>query len=167
MSFERSFIDSVLETRQSINILIEGEYFTIFSTESLNDEEIDSIEEVTETYDFPILERVQIKRKYSSYEAFRVNREAPIRNRVVEFVGKRFITEDELKNFLTKLEEERGNAIDDRKWFSRNQKYFESFKNRGQQVWTLSKYGKRVLEYIVKEKSQRQIIKESLGLFKY
>ena len=114
-------------------------------------------------------ERVQIKRKYGEYSAHNVNVEAPIRNRVVEFVGKRFVTNEELKNFLTKLEEDRGNAIDQRKWFGRNMRYFESTENRGQQVWSLSKFGKRVLEQIIKAKSQKQsnTMNESIGLFKF
>jgi hypothetical protein len=116
--------------------------------------------------------RSQIKRKYGEYGSIKVNSEAPIRNKVLEFVGKRFVTEDELKSFLTKLEEDRGNAIDQRQWFGRNMRYFESFQNRGSQVWTLSKYGKRVLEQVIKAKAQEQkgSVNESnsgIGLFKF
>jgi hypothetical protein len=124
---------------------------------------------VDESVEEEVNERVQIKRKYGEYGAHNINTQAPIRNRVVEFVGKRYVTNEELKNFLTSLEEDRGNAIDQRKWFSRNEKYFESKENRGQQVWSLSKFGKRVLEQIVKAKTQNQkgMIKESIGLFKF
>ena len=111
--------------------------------------------------------RAQIKRKYGEYGAIRVNSEAPIRNSILEFIGKRFVTEEEMKAHLTKLSEDRGTAIDQTKWFSRNMRYFESFENRGAKVWTLSKYGKRVLENIIKSKQEKTMIKESIGLFKF
>lgn len=124
---------------------------------------------VDECLDEEVNERVQIKRKYGEYSAHKINSEAPIRNRVIEFVRNRFVTNEELKNFLTSLEEDRGNAIDQRKWFSRNEKYFECKENRGQKVWTLSKFGKRVLDEIVKSKTQKSMLKESnaIGLFKF
>lgn len=164
MKFDKEFIQDVLSKREAIDVLIEGEIITLESGEKIT---IDC-EQIEEIY-----ERVQIKRKYGEYGAYQINNEAPVRNRVVEFVGKRFVTNEELKNFLTKLEEDRGNSIDQRKWFSRNSRYFESFQNRGQQVWTLSKFGKRVLETIVKIKSQKQSnsVNESshsgIGLFKF
>ena len=113
--------------------------------------------------------RVQIKRKYGEYGALKVNSEAPIRNSILEFVGKRFVTEEELKAYLTQLSEDRGKAIDQTKWFGRNMRYFESFQNRGAKVWTLSKYGKRVLENIIKSKQEKQMVTESttIGLFKF
>jgi hypothetical protein len=110
--------------------------------------------------------REQIKRKYGEHGSIKVNETAPVRNEIVRFVGKRFVTEEELKNFLTKLSESRGKDIDASKWFSRNEKYFESFQNRGQQVWTLSKFGKRVLEFIKRKDSSSGIVNESTGLFK-
>jgi len=163
MSFSKEFIEEVLSKRDAIDVLVEGETVTLEAGKELT---IDC-EKIEEVY-----ERVQIKRKYGEHGAYQVNNEAPIRNRVVEFVGKRFVTNEELKNFLTKLEEDRGNAIDQRKWFSRNMRYFESFQNRGQQVWTLSKFGKRVHEQIVKAKAQKQSssVNESvstIGLFKF
>jgi len=112
-------------------------------------------------------ERTQIKRKYGEYSHIKVNEKAPIRNKVIEFVGKRFVTEEEMKNFLTQLTEERGKEFDQRKWFGNNEKYFESFENRGQKVWTLSKFGKRVLEYVIKKSAQKQQVNESVGLFKF
>jgi hypothetical protein len=109
--------------------------------------------------------RTQIKRQYGQYSKIKVNEKAPVRNRVIGFVGKRFVTEEEMKNFLSKMNEETGKSFDDKKWFGRNQRYFESFENRGQKVITLSKYGKRVLEMIGKT-TQKQSINESIGLFK-
>jgi hypothetical protein len=165
MKYSKDLLDQIFENRSSILVIIEGEFHEIKNTEFLNQSDIESIEDICESYE-DLNERVQIKRKYRDYPSYQVNKGAPIRNRIVEFVGNRFITEDELKNFLIRLEEERGNSIDQRKWFSRNQKYFESFQNRGQKVWTLSKFGKRVFEYIIKAGQQKQI-NESAGLFKF
>jgi hypothetical protein len=109
--------------------------------------------------------REQIKRKYGEYSSIKVNETAPIRNEILRFVDKRFVTEEEMKNFLTKLSEDRGRDLDGRQWFTRNSKYFEKFENRGQQVWTLSKYGKRVLEFL-KRKNSTGTVNESVGLFK-
>lgn len=109
--------------------------------------------------------RSQIKRKYGEYSTIRVNEKAPIRNKIINFVGKRFVTEDELKSHLTKVTEEIGKEFDQRTWFKNNQKYFESFENRGQKVWTLSKYGKRVHEFINKPK-ENHLMENRIGLFK-
>lgn len=109
--------------------------------------------------------RAQIKRKYGEHSSIRVNEKTPVRNKVIEFVGKRFVTEEEMKTFLTKLTEERGKEMNQKQWFDRNKRFFESFENRGQRVWTLSKYGQRVLE-LVKRSTQKQSINESIGLFK-
>ena len=61
--------------------------------------------------------RSQIKRKYGEHGAIRVNSEAPIRNSILEFVGKRFVTRDELDSHLTQLSEDRGKAVDQNAWF--------------------------------------------------
>jgi hypothetical protein len=111
--------------------------------------------------------REQIKRKYGEYGAIKVNENAPIRNEILRFVNKRFVTEEEMKQFLTKMSENRGKDLDARQWFSRNGRYFEKFENRGQEVWTLSKYGKRVLEFIKKSDSSQGKLNESIGLFKF
>jgi hypothetical protein len=110
--------------------------------------------------------REQIKRKYAEYNSIRVNETAPIRNEIIRFVGKRFVTEEEMKSFLTKLSEDRGKDFDGRQWFARNGRYFEKFENRGQEVWTLSKFGKRVLEFLRRSEQSKNIINESIGLFK-
>tara|TARA_R110000868_G_scaffold141780_4_gene358517 strand:+ start:14392 stop:15744 length:1353 start_codon:yes stop_codon:yes gene_type:complete len=110
----------------------------------------------------------QIKRKYGQYKAINVYEKASIRNGVLRFVGKRFVTEDELKMQLTRISEDRGKSIDQRKWLQRNMKYFESTTNRGQNVLTLSKYGSRIFERILKldTKENKLAINESIGLFK-
>ena len=109
--------------------------------------------------------RTQVKRKYGEHASIRVNEKTPVRNKVIEFVGKRFVTETEMKAYLTQLSESRGKELNQKQWFERNQKFFESFENRGQKVWTLSKYGKRVHEMITKS-AQKQMVSESIGLFK-
>ena len=111
--------------------------------------------------------REQIKRKYGEYTSIRVNEKAPLRNDIVKYVGKRFVTEEELKAFLTKVSEERGKDVNGQQWFGRNGKYFESFNNRGQKVWTLSKYGQRVLEMIRKAENKSNLNESaSIGIFK-
>jgi hypothetical protein len=162
MKYTKELLQDILEVRDSIFILQEGKIEEIHNVEYLNEDDISSIEEIYDSID----ERVQIKRKYGEHSAYTVNNSGPIRNRIVEFIGNRFVTEKELKNFLVKLEEDRGNAINDKKWFANNQRYFESFENRGQKVWTLSKFGNRILEFIIRKQSQKQI-NESIGLFKF
>jgi hypothetical protein len=110
--------------------------------------------------------RSQIKRQYGQYAKIRVNEAAPIRNRILNFVGNRFVTEEEMKSQLTKITEEVGKDFDQRTWFKNNKRYFESFENRGQSVWTLSKYGKRVFEFINKPKQNIIMENKSVGLFK-
>jgi hypothetical protein len=168
MKFSKEFLEDVLSKRESLNILSEGKITTIKTIKFMSDLDIESIDEVFETldFDYPLEERVQIKRKYGEHSSYNVNKGASIRNPIIEFVGSRFVTEKELSNFLLKLEEDRGNTIDQKRWFSRNQKYFESFQNRGHQVWTLSKFGKRVFEFVIKQKNQKQINESSIGLFK-
>lgn len=109
--------------------------------------------------------KTQIKRKYGEHTAINVYERGPIRNKIIEFVKHKFVTETELKEFVQKLAEERGSDFDANKWFKRNERYFESFQNRGQQVYTLSKFGKRIYEFIVKKQNQKQV-NESIGLFK-
>ena len=130
------------------------------------------LEKVLTNYDLDFEDvneaRSQIKRKYGQYKAINVYEKASIRNNVLKFVRNRFVTEDEIKMYLTQLSEDRGKSIDQRKWLSRNMKYFESKVNRGQNVYQLSKYGSRVYERILKlQKQESKIsINESVGLFK-
>ena len=130
------------------------------------------LEKVLTNYDLDFEDvneaRSQIKRKYGQYKAINVYEKASIRNNVLKFVRNRFVTEDEIKMYLTQLSEDRGKSIDQRKWLSRNMKYFESKVNRGQNVYQLSKYGSRVYERILKLQKQesKMSINESVGLFK-
>jgi hypothetical protein len=171
MNFTRDFLNEVLICRESIKVLLnEGTVLTINAGDEFT--RINDIVAVSENYGEEIEaleERVQIKRKYGQYGSMAANSSAPVRDRIVEFVGKKFCNEEELQNFLLKLEEDRGTSFNQKQWFDRNQKYFQSFKNEGQQVWTLSKFGKRVLEHILKNKTKsKPMVNESkIGLFKF
>jgi len=154
-------IAHILESRDSV--LVQTEFDTLITTNEnitlLNDTKIVG---VYECYDEELNERVQIKRKYGQYEKVHVNSSAPVRNKIVEFVGTRFVTETELKSFLSKLEEDNSKSINPN-WFKNNQKYFENFQNRGQNVWTLSKFGKRVYEFIIKNEDTTKINEDVLN----
>jgi len=169
MNFTRDFLNEVLICRDSIKVLLnEGTIVTINAGDEFT--RINDIVAVSENYSEEIEEleeRVQIKRKYGQYGSMAANSSAPVRDRIVEFVGKKFCNEEELQNFLLKLEEDRGTSFNQKQWFDRNQKYFQSFKNEGQQVWTLSKFGKRVLEHILKNKTKPMVNESKIGLFKF
>lgn len=169
MNFTRDFLNEVLICRESIKVLLnEGTVVTINAGDEFT--RINDIVAVSENYGEEIeelAERVQIKRKYSQYGSMSANSSAPVRDRIVEFVGKKYCNEEELQNFLLKLEEDRGTSFNQKQWFDRNQKYFQSFKNEGQQVWTLSKFGKRVLEHILKNKTKPMVNESKIGLFKF
>lgn len=101
-----------------------------------------------------VFEKVQIKRKWGQYEAHHVNSSTPVRDRMIQWVGERRVTEEELKQYLTTIQEERGKNAD-MNWFTRNGRFFEQTTHRGQDVYTLSKYGKRVLEAIKCQKGEK------------
>lgn len=101
-----------------------------------------------------IYEKVQIKRKWGQYEAHHVNSTTPVRDKMIQWVGERRVTEEELKQYLSSIQEERGKSPD-MSWFTRNDRFFEQTSHRGQDVYTLSKYGKRVLEAIKRGKAEK------------
>lgn len=113
--------------------------------------------------------RRQIKRKYGEKSSIYVYEKSSIRNRVIDFIGRRFVTEEELLNFLNQISEEKkedGKIFKAKSWLKANNRYFESFNNRGQKVTVLSKYGKRILDKIINPEKNKQIVTESIGLFK-
>lgn len=99
-------------------------------------------------------ERHQIKRQYGQYEAKHVNANAPVRDSIVKFVGDKSVTEKEVKDFLSTLSEDRGKSINSSTWFKNNNKYFQS---TSEGSLTLSKYGKRVLEYVLEQDKNRKL----------
>jgi len=108
--------------------------------------------------------RQQVKRKYGEHGRIRINENgASVRDTIIKFVGKNYVTEEDLHNHLIRLEEDRGGQkVNKTKWFARNQKFFSTFEKRGNKYYSLSKYGQRVLEMIVKnEKTKSKVMNES------
>jgi hypothetical protein len=101
-----------------------------------------------------LTERYQIKRRYGQYEAKHVNANAPVRDSIVKFVSDKSVTEKEIKDFLSMLAEDRGKSINVSAWFKNNNKYFQSTTEGS---LTLSKYGKRVLEYVLEQDKNKKL----------
>jgi hypothetical protein len=167
MNFTRDFLNEILICRESIKVLLEeGTVVTINSGDEFT--RINDIVAVSENYGDYIGERVQIKRKYGQYASKLANSSAPIRDKVIEFVGAQFVTKEDLDHFFLDLSKNRGKIINQKQWFDRNDKYFQSFKNAGKPLLTLSIYGKRVLQHILQnKKTTNEMVKESIGLFKF
>ena len=106
--------------------------------------------------------RHQVKRKYGAYNRIRVNENgASVRDTIIKFVGKNYVTEEDIHNHLIRLEEDRGGTkVNKAKWFKRNQKFFSTFEKRGTKYYSLSKYGMRVLE-MIKKKETPEVMNES------
>lgn len=69
---------------------------------------------------------------------------APVRQAVIEFVGDRMVTKEELEEFFNKVDEETGaDNAKCRRWYKRNGRYFES---HGEKV-RLSEFGRAVLAH--------------------
>ena len=92
--------------------------------------------------------RFQIKRKYKNYTNKIVNEKTPIRNKIIRFVGNRYVTDEDFKNYLTKIEEDRGKPINQIKWFNNNKQYFKLLEKGGEKFWILSKFGMRIYHKI-------------------
>jgi len=107
--------------------------------------------------------RHQVKRRYGAYNRIRINETgAPVRDTIIKYVGKNYVTEEDLHNHLIRLEEDRGGAkVNKEKWFKRNQKFFTTFEKKGNTYISLSKYGQRVLEMINKRDTTPAEVNES------
>jgi hypothetical protein len=107
--------------------------------------------------------RHQVKRKYGDYNRIRINENgANVRDTIIKYVGKNYVTEEDLHNHLIRLEEDRGGAkVNKAKWFKRNQKFFTTFEKKGTTYYSLSKYGQRVFEMINKRDSLPAEVNES------
>lgn len=93
-------------------------------------------------------ERHQIKRKYAQYGAKHINKGGAIRDKIILFVGEAgSVSYDELNQFLTKLEAERGKVINLFAWIRQNSNS-SYFIVSAQNIWKLSKYGQRVYDYL-------------------
>ncbi len=108
--------------------------------------------------------RQQVKRKYGEYPRIRINEKgATVRDTIINYVGKNYVREQDLNNYLIRLEEDRdGHAKINRvKFFKRNQKFFSTFEKNGEKYISLSKYGERVLELIKQDKKTPPSLNES------
>lgn len=110
---------------------------------------------------YPLNEGIRrIKRKYGENPNVHIYQAAKIRNKIVEFVGDKVITDESMQNFINQMKEDASiSGFDYKKWFSRNEKYFDVQMVKSQKVWSLSKYGKRVLNNI-----QERNIDEGLNI---
>jgi len=104
--------------------------------------------------------RHQVKRRYGAHGRIRVNENgAKVRETIIKYIGKNYVTEEDLHNHLIRLEEDRGGVkVNKAKWFARNQKLFSTFEKRGNRYYSLSKYGMRVLELI-----NNKVVKKTLN----
>ena len=104
--------------------------------------------------------RHQVKRRYGTHGRIRVNENgAKVRETIIKYIGKNYVTEEDLHNHLIRLEEDRGGVkVNKAKWFARNQKLFSTFEKRGNRYYSLSKYGMRVLELI-----NNKVVKKTLN----
>ncbi len=106
--------------------------------------------------------RHQVKRRYGAHGRIRVNENgAKVRETIIKYIGKNYVTEEDLHNHLIRLEEDRGGVkVNKAKWFARNQKLFSTFEKRGNRYYSLSKYGMRVLE-LLNNKTVKKTLNES------
>ncbi len=153
---ERDVIEDLLAQRGALHVHPRGSdaHLRVTSVDQLV-ESID-VEAVTDVYpDWveALDERKIIKRKYRDHGPIHINDSGPVRNEVIEFVGNRFVTEEELDKFFSKLEEDKGRKVDYRKWFKRNGRYFENVKAKGKRLLILSGLGKKVFEHILRRKT--------------
>jgi len=93
-------------------------------------------------------DRVRIKRKYGTKGELKTNKNAPLRNSILNQFGKGVVSEEDLQSILTKVEEDLGKSYDKKKWFRNNKRYFARIRTNEGYGWVLSKYGKRVYDSI-------------------
>lgn len=102
-----------------------------------------------------------IKRSYrgGEYPAIRVYDSGKVRNRIIDFVGTKVVTDEDLQAYIDNIvqEEEGAKKSNYRKWFKRNGKYFKTTVKEGKKTWCLSKLGKRVYELTCKKEEKGMI----------
>ena len=109
--------------------------------------------------------RHQVKRKYGEYPRIRINEKgAAVRDTIIKYVGKNYVKEEDLHNYLIRLEEDRDghSKINKARWFKRNTKFFNTFEKNNERYFSLSKYGQRVLELIKQDKKTPPAVNESM-----
>jgi hypothetical protein len=102
----------------------------------------------------------KIKRPWTEqYPAIFINPESVLRNKIVKFVGsgdKSRVTEQELKEFFNKLQEdEEIGRRPSSSWLSRNKHIIESTKIGNQKFYKLTKVGKRVFDHLRDDEEKR------------
>jgi len=98
--------------------------------------------------------KVIVKRKYTEVHPEKsVSDKAPIRERVLSFVNEKgYVTRQEMLEFLKAMNEESGGNTS-RKWLTKNPTLFIIKEKNGVKTYTLSSYGKKVHESIMKQKT--------------
>lgn len=98
--------------------------------------------------------KVTVKRKYTeSHPEKAVSEYAPIREKVLSFINSNgTVTHKQLLEFFKSLNEESGGATS-RKWLNKNTVYFNIKEKNGDKTYSLSNFGKRVHESILKQKT--------------
>jgi hypothetical protein len=98
--------------------------------------------------------KVVVKRKYTdNHPEKSISNNAPIRERILSFVNEKgSVTRQELLEFLKAMNEETGGSTS-RKWISKNPTLFMVKEKAGVKTYTLSSYGKKIHESIMKQKT--------------
>lgn len=96
---------------------------------------------------------IRVKRKYTeNHPEVRIGQIAPVRNRVLEYIGNRgTVSYRQLKNFISKVQESEGISISMR-WIKKNSALIDSEIVEGYVKFSLTKRGKRIFERIRKSK---------------
>ena len=91
--------------------------------------------------------KVQVKRKYGTYDSISVGNHAPIRSSILGFVNEKgCCTKSEMVEFIKSKNEESG-ANTKIGWLNKNAKYLvKSTNESGEITYKLSKLGKRVIK---------------------
>lgn len=92
--------------------------------------------------------RINIKRKYGQRGSIKTIQKAPLRNSILNKIGNKVVTEEDMKNLLSKVEEDLGKPYNQTKWFRNNKRYFDKIKTSEGWSYKLSKYGKKVYDSI-------------------
>lgn len=92
---------------------------------------------------------VSVKRRYTNvHPSIDVQRYAPVREKVLNFIGKAgCVSRKQLLEFLKGMNEELGKKTSMR-WVSRNAKYIREYETNGQKHYKLTEVGRRVLNKI-------------------
>jgi hypothetical protein len=158
---DKEYLMELLAVRGRLSVTLEGgESVRVVSPDdvrALPDGVLESASDLYPPWVEALEERRVIKRKYGEHGPIHINDSGPVRNAIVEFVGNRFVTEEELDAFISKVDESGEKKPHYRKWFKRNGRYFESVTVKGKRLTVLSKLGKRVFEHIL----ERQRASES------